>query len=89
MNIAGLTAAFLGAALLGLSAWQMSPLLALWSVNFIRIEGQEERFRAIVRSARAKQVVGWGLLIIGFVLQLLGAILTRAPEVFVLPIVTI
>jgi hypothetical protein len=87
MNIAGLALAFLGAILIALS--QLGPLEALWSVNFLRIEGQDERIERRVKFARIRARVGWTLIVLGFLLQLLAAIFQKPPEIFVLPIITL
>ena len=76
MNLAGLILAFLGAVALWRAQVQVNPLVGLWSVNFFRFEGQEgrnEEFRRILVGARRLTFVGWALLSVGFLLQVLAA----------------
>lgn len=83
MNIAGLVMAFVGALLVAAS--QLGPIEALQSVNFVRIQGQEEQIDRRIKFSRIRSRLGWGLITIGFLLQLLAAIFATQ-NVVMLPI---
>jgi hypothetical protein len=87
MNIAGLIVAFVGAVLVALS--QLSPLEALSSLKFMRIEGQQETIALRVRFAKIRARLGWILITLGFLLQLMAALFTPAPQISVLPVITV
>jgi hypothetical protein len=86
MNIAGLVMAFVGALLVATS--QLRPIEALQSANFIRVEGREEQIDRTITFSRIRGRLGWGLIAIGFLLQLLAAIFA-APNIVVLPILMV
>jgi hypothetical protein len=83
MNIAGLVMAFVGALLVAAS--QLGSIDALQSVKFVRVEGHEEQIGRRIKFSRITGRIGWGLIGIGFLLQLLAAIFA-APNIVVLPI---
>ena len=83
MNIVGLVMAFVGALLVAAS--QLGPIEALQSVNFVRVEGREEQIDRRIKCSRITGRLGWGLIAIGFLLQLLAAVFA-APNIVVLPI---
>lgn len=74
MNLAGLVLAFLGAVTVWIAQSRVNPLVALWSVNFIRVEGRDEDFRRILAQAGRLTKIGWTLLSVGFFLQVLAAL---------------
>ena len=83
MNVTGLVMAFIGALLVAAS--QLGPIEALQSVNFVPVEGHEEQIDRKLKFSRITGRLGWGLIAIGFLLQLLAAIFP-APNIVVLPI---
>ncbi|MGO9062987.1 MAG: hypothetical protein ACLQU2_37335 [Candidatus Binataceae bacterium] len=73
MNLAGFILAFVGAVLLGIAQWRVNPLVGMWSVNFIRVEGRDDDFRRILKLATLMTRIGWSLMGAGFLLQVWAA----------------
>lgn len=86
MNIAGLVMAFVGVLLV--ASAQLGPLEALQSVNVVRVEGYEKRIDRRIKFSRIRGWLGWGLIAIGFLFQLLAAI-CAGPNVIIWPILTV
>jgi len=75
VNLEGLIVAFVGSLFVGWAQWRYGQgWVALVDVGFIKVEGKEAEFRRVISATRWVAGIGWVLIAVGFLLQMLAAI---------------